>query len=465
MSISSDLKHNLPKKFWDNFINNLVKQRIKDKNHRWYVLRAEQYLRFLGGKNLDSHTPENAINYINQALRSDRLQGWQAFQIIGAIRNLYFTLGVSWFNKVDWDYFLASCITVEANHTTLAREEIPTNIVQRAKEVTPRSLKSIQKQHKNIFNHLKTEIRRREYSVRTEQTYCDWLARFIIFHHSKCPTQLNEKDIVEFLQHLAAFRQVAASTQNQALNALVFLYRQVLKRDLTEFDEFTRAQRPKRLPTVLTRMEVTKLIAELKGIHWLMASLMYGTGMRLMECVRLRVQDIDFEYNQIMIRNGKGQKDRVVPLPNKVIIPIQDHLKKTKELHEQDLSEGLGSVFLPNALAKKYPNAPKEWRWQFVFPSARLSADPRNKNVTRRHHLHEASIQKAIKRASARCSITKRVTTHALRHSFATHLLESGYDIRTVQELLGHADVSTTMIYTHVLNKGGKGVKSPLDDL
>jgi len=267
-----------------------------------------------------------------------------------------------------------------------------------------------------------------------------------------------------FLQHLAVERLVTASTQNQARNALVFFAQQVWQQPLGDLDGFVRAKRPQRLPVVLTRAEVGKLLAHMPGTHGLMASLLYGTGMRLMDCIRLRVKDIDCAYHQIVVRDGKGQKDRVVPLPQRLVEPLQQHLTTVKGLHQADLEQGYGAVFLPHALARKYPQAPTEWGWQYVFPSARLSVDPRS-GVVRRHHVHENGLQKAVKHAAQDAALTKPVNCHTLRHSFATHLLENGYDIRTVQELLGHADVSTTMLYTHVLNRGGKGVCSPLDGL
>ncbi|MCP4935864.1 MAG: integron integrase, partial [bacterium] len=248
-------------------------------------------------------------------------------------------------------------------------------------------------------------------------------------------------------------------TQNQALNALVFLYRQVLDMPFGELDGFARAKRPKRLPVVLERMEVSRLLEHLEGTQFLMVALLYGTGIRLMECVRLRVLDVDFAYSQLVIRDGKGQKDRVVPLPKRLFQPLKEQLEKSRLLHQEDIKNGFGEVYLPQALARKWPNAPKEWKWQYLFPSGKLSVDPRS-GKTRRHHFHENGLQKGIKIASARAEITKKVNCHCMRHSFATHLLEAGYDIRTVQELLGHADVSTTMIYTHVLNRGGQGVLS-----
>jgi integron integrase len=299
-------------------------------------------------------------------------------------------------------------------------------------------------------------------AFRTEQAYMNWMCRFMLHHGGQSPSDLGAPEVAEFLQYLAVKRNVAASTQNQALNALVFLYGQVLQKPLGEIGGFARAKRPKRVPVVLSSTEVRRLLAELKGVQWLAVSLLYGTGMRLMECLRLRVQDIDFERSLIVVRRGKGDKDRVVPLPASLVDSIRNHLAQVRALHQRDLNEGFGEALLPNALAVKYPNAAREWRWQFVFPSGRLSVDPRS-GKTRRHHIHESAVQKSVTAAVRKAGIDKKAGCHTLRHSFATHLLERGQDIRTVQELLGHSNVSTTMIYTHVLNRGGMGVLSPLD--
>ncbi|PIX96763.1 MAG: integron integrase, partial [Hydrogenophilales bacterium CG_4_10_14_3_um_filter_63_21] len=265
-----------------------------------------------------------------------------------------------------------------------------------------------------------------------------------------------------FLTHLAVVGKVSASTQTQALSALLFLYREVLNIELPWLDNVTRAKQPQRLPTVLTALEVKSLLARLDGTRWLMASLLYGTGMRLMECLRLRVKDVDFSLREIIIRDGKGMKDRVTMLPESVIEPLQLHLAKAKLVHEADLAAGYGDVWLPFALDRKYPNAGREWGWQYVFPASKRSIDP-SSGKERRHHLDEKVLQRAVSLAAKAAGLVKPTTCHTLRHSFATKLLQSGYDIRTVQELLGHSDVSTTMIYTHVLNKGGRGVVSPLD--
>jgi integron integrase len=273
---------------------------------------------------------------------------------------------------------------------------------------------------------------------------------------------MGEAEVTQFLTHLARDRNVAASTQNQALSALLFLYKEVLKEELGWIENVERAKRPVRLPVVLTKEEVRALFQHLHGMHRIMAGLLYGSGLRLMECIRLRVKDIDFGYANILVRDGKGAKDRITVLPINLAQPVERHLQRVKVQHEEDLEAGFGRVYLPTALDRKYPNAAREWGWQYVFPSSRLSLDPRSQ-IKRRHHVEEGSLQSAVKAAAGASGICKPATCHSLRHSFATHLLENGYDIRTVQELLGHRDVSTTMIYTHVLNKPGLGVKSPLD--
>ena len=315
-----------------------------------------------------------------------------------------------------------------------------------------------------LLDQVRDKIRLKHYSIRTEQAYVDWIKRFILFHNKKHPATMGAQEVEQFLSYLAVEGKVAASTQNQALAALLFLYREVLEQDFGWLEGLERAKRPARLPVVLTVAEVRAVLARLNGRHWLMASLLYGSGLRLMECVRLRVKDLDFAYRQITVRDGKGQKDRVTMLPQSLSEPLQQHLEKVKALHEQDLAAGFGEVYLPFALERKYINAGREWGWQYVFPASNRSIDPRS-GRERRHHLDEKSLQRAVKQAVREAALTKPASCHTFRHSFATHLLQAGYDIRTVQELLGHKDVSTTMIYTHVLNKGGQGVDSPLDRL
>ena len=302
----------------------------------------------------------------------------------------------------------------------------------------------------------------KHYSIRTERAYVDWIKRFILFHNKRHPRDMGNAEIEAFLTHLAVNQNVAASTQNQALSALLFLYRVVLKQELDSTIDAVRAKKPKRLPTVLSKDEVHKVIGFLSGTHPLMVKVLYGSGLRLMECLRLRVKDLDFSQQQIIVRDGKGQKDRVTMLPESLVPLLQEHVRHVRHIHEEDLSKGYGSVYLPFALERKYPNASREWLWQYVFPASRLSTDPRTGTV-HRHHIHESGLQKAVRKAALKAGIDKRITCHTFRHCFATHLLEAGYDIRTLQELLGHKDVKTTMIYTHVLNKGPLAVRSPLD--
>jgi integron integrase len=313
-----------------------------------------------------------------------------------------------------------------------------------------------------LLDQLREQIRVRHYSIRTEDVYVKWVRDYVRFHGLRHPAEMGAAEVEQFLSHLAVRRQVSASTQNQALSALLFLYKHVLRIELPWLDDVVRAKRPERLPVVLTREETQRLLALLEGEVALVAGLLYGAGLRLMEAVRLRVKDVDFARREILVRDGKGMKDRVTLLPQAVVAPLQLHLEQVAALHRSDLAAGFGEVYLPFALARKYPRAAAEWGWQYVFPAARLSVDPRSA-VRRRHHLDEKKVQRAFKLVVRQAGLIKPVTPHTLRHCFATHLLESGQDIRTVQELLGHADVKTTMIYTHVLNRGTFGVLSPLD--
>ena len=315
-----------------------------------------------------------------------------------------------------------------------------------------------------LLDRIRQASRLRHYSPRTEEAYVGWIRRFIVFHGKRHPREMGEPEVTRFLTSLAADRQVSASTQNQALSAILFLYEVVLGHRLAWMTDIVRAQRPVRLPVVLSRDEVSSLLSRLRGPVWLMASLMYGAGLRLLECAELRVKDFNFDRGELTVRDGKGGKDRVTMLPATLKGPLLDHLVRVKTQHEADLTAGRGSVALPGALRAKYPNAPVEWGWQWVFPATRFYVDQAT-GERRRHHLHESVLQRAVKEAVRAAGISRPATCHSLRHSFATHLLEAGYDIRTIQELLGHRDVSTTMIYTHVLNQGGRGVRSPLDQL
>lgn len=313
-----------------------------------------------------------------------------------------------------------------------------------------------------LLDRVREALRVRHYSLRTEEAYLRWIRQYILFFDRRHPSELGAREVSAFVTHLATSRRVAASTQSQALSALLFLYREVLDVPIEWVDDVERAKAPQRLPVIFTRDEVRAVLSHLRGEAWLMASLLYGSGLRLMECVRLRVKDVGFERLQLTVREGKGAKDRVTVLPSPLAEPLRRQLERAKALHDTDLREGFGRVYLPYALARKYPSAGREWCWQYVFPASKRSLDPRG-GGERRHHISETVLQKAVKGAVRAAQINKPGSCHTLRHSFATHLLEAGYDIRTIQELLGHADVSTTMIYTHVLNKGGKGVKSPLE--
>jgi integron integrase len=312
-----------------------------------------------------------------------------------------------------------------------------------------------------LLDQVRGVCRLKHFSLRTEYSYIHWIKRLILFHNKRHPLEISDQEIRAFISSLATNNHVAASTQTQALCALLFLYRDVLKTDLQFIDGIERAKRPKRLPAVLSEDEVRAVLSQLSGTPHIMASLLYGSGLRLIECVRLRVKDLDFHYRQVFVRDGKGEKDRVTVLPDPMIEPLKRHLARVKLLHEGDVSDGFGEVYLPYALDKKYPNAAREWGWQYVFPAAKRSIDPRTGKAGR-HHVSERVLQRAVNEAVRRAKVAKPASCHTFRHSFATHMLEAGYDIRTVQELLGHKDVRTTMIYTHVLNRG-RGVRSPLD--
>lgn len=316
-------------------------------------------------------------------------------------------------------------------------------------------------QSKKLLDQVRDAIRRKHYAYRTEETYVSWIKQFILYHKKRHPQEMGAVEVEAFLTYLACERNVAASTQNQALSAILFLYREVLHTPMTNV-EVTWANKPKRLPTVLSKDETNRVLSCLNNTNRLMGHLLYGSGLRLMECLRLRVKDVDFDQRHIIVRDGKGFKDRVTLLPESVVEPLKNQMAYAKVLHERDLDAGYGRTSLPNALSVKYPNADQEWSWQYVFPASKVSLDKRT-DMMRRHHLHESVLQKAVKQAAKRAGINKPVGPHTFRHCFATHLLEAGYDIRTVQELLGHKDVKTTMVYTHVMNKGPLGVRSPLD--
>jgi len=452
------------RRFWDRYIEVLHKQGVATPFDRWYVVRAEQFLKALSSRRLAETAPSDLTEYLTSLGRDGRLKPWQFQQAIRAIRILYSMAKIEWADQFDWSFWEDSARALEPQHANTAREAPPVTPQEFAERVGDVRYASIIRNHLDLFARAATVLRMRGMAFRTEQTYLAWLCRFIHFHEGRAPADMGAAEVAAFLEHLVVRRNVAASTQNGALNALVFIYDKVLERPLGDLGPVARAKRPPRLPVVLSSSEVKRLLAEMSGVCGLIASLLYGTGMRLMECLRLRVQDVDFDRSQVVVRRGKGDKDRVVPLPASLVDSLRAHLAQVRTLHQRDLADGFGEAALPDALAVKYPNAGKQWRWQFVFPSGRVSVDPRS-GKARRHHLHETAVQKAVTSAAQKAAIHKKATCHTLRHSFATHLLERGQDIRTVQQLLGHSDVSTTMIYTHVLNKGGLAVASPLDGL
>jgi len=433
------------RRFWKGYLAHLKAQGIQPRQLPWYRLRARQYIEATNAP-LRQHRATQVKAWHERLCNQAGLADWQVLQAIDAVEHLLRFAGSPASTEVDWSALRDAARRLPLQHPTLARNEAP-----------------LADDLPDWKRRLIGEIRRRGYSWRTEETYLQWVERLCRHAGSETPDSLDEDAVRTFLEALVVRRNVSANTQNQALNACVFYFKHVLDRPL-ELGPFAHAKRPKRLPVVLTVEEVSRLLSHAHGVPGLIVALLYGTGLRLMEGLRLRVQDLDFGYRQITVRHGKGGKDRMVPFPAPLMERLLGQLEEVRALHRQDLDAGHGEVLLPNALARKYPNAGREWRWQWVFPSARLSVDPRSGRI-RRHHLHESSVQRAVKRAAARAGIDKRVGCHTLRHSFATHLLEQGSDIRTVQELLGHADVSTTMIYTHVLNKGGQGVTSPLERL
>lgn len=434
---------------FDSYQATLLAKGIPPDRFKWYQGWVDSFVRNAKDTPLTSRSPRDVRVFLAGLEGRPNVKPWQVRQACEALQILFVDhLKVAWAR--DWP------------KGALPPQGEGEGTEDEFRDDTPPSV--LQPQLEEVIGRVRKEIRLRHYSIRTEQAYLGWVRRFIAFHRFQHPKDLGAPAVKEYLEFLVEAREVSANTQRQALNALVFLYDKALETPLGALGEFTRAKKPKRLPVVLSREEVTALLDALEGTLALMAGLLYGSGLRLMEAVRLRVKDVDFDLGQIMVRDGKGRKDRVTVLPMRYRDLLIAHLERVKELHREDLAKGLGMVYLPPALARKYPNAGSEWGWQYAFPSRRLSVDPRS-GAVRRHHANESSLQKGVREAARRAGLTKPVSPHTLRHSFATHLLEAGSDIRTVQELLGHADVSTTMIYTHVLNKPGLAVKSPADGL
>jgi len=458
--------------FWDKYTSITTRYKIKPSAAKWHVRNAEHYIKFHKNRHVTTHTAEDVDAYLKMKGRSPRLLDWQYKQIIISLKILFLdVLKLPWAIEFTWDSYQDLSESLPDSHPTLARDFQDTSTASAFKEPLDFS-SGYKSSHKIVFRKypvqmqgLVRSIRLKQYSIRTEHVYVAWVVRFFRFHSLKSPDTLTEYDISEFLEYIVIKRRVGGSTQSQALNALVYFYKWVLEVELSDDIHFAHSKKPKRLPVVLTVDEVKLLFSHLKHpVYLLMTQLLYGCGMRLMECIRLRILDIDFAYQQITVRDAKGKKDRVVPIPKKLGSKLKRQLDTVKVTHDEDIVDGFGDVYLPDALSRKYPNAKKEFKWQYLFPASKISFDPRSR-IAQRHHLHENSLQKQIKKAADLSGMTKKISSHVLRHSFATHLLENGYDIRTVQELLGHADVSTTMIYTHVLNKPGVTITSPFDML
>ncbi len=443
---------------WHRYKKSLSAASIPDKYHQWYVKHVKEFLSTYSGHRLTDLSADQVNRHLSQLTNIKFSKPWQQAQYIDAIEILLRdTAQLSWASNIPWKDLKATLYSIDTDHATLGRETLADLPVE------PQLSKDLSKSHKNSLKQLIVIIRRKHYSIKTEQSYCHWVQRFLLENQGTEPAELREPEVESFLTNLTLRRNASKRTQSVALSALCFFFSKVLEKPLVNLSH-AKSTKPGKLPVVLTRAEIDSLLGEMSGIHQTMASLMYGTGLRIIECIRLRIKDIDFNYRIISVYDGKGGKHRRVPLPGRCADKLKHIVEETSRLHDADLSIGHGEVFLPNALSRKYPNAATEKAWQYLFPSSRLSVDPRT-GITRRHHQHESSLQRAIKRAATKTEINKQISSHCLRHSFATHLLEANYDIRTVQELLGHADVSTTMIYTHVMNRPGMvPVKSPLDD-
>lgn len=459
-------------RFWDKFSKKTKYYGVKTDSILWMVKHAENYIRHYSNDKLVEHSADFVTQYLKEKYRNPLLLDWQFRQNLLAIKIIFTEMvQVDWAEAYAWERWEKKADSLKSSHKTTkdfsAKDlKLLKESLGEKNDTSHGLFKKVFSQYPHYVEGLVKSIRMQHYSIRTEEAYLGWFMRFLSFHDMKDPANLSEKDIEAYLEYLVFKRKVSSSTQSQALNALVYFYKSVLSREFSDCINFTRSKKPKRLPVVLSTMEINKIFSLISddSVHSLMIHLLYGCGMRLMECVRLRILDVDFDYQQILVREAKGKKDRVVPMPKKVAARLRKQIDEVKLLHQQDVEQGYGSVFMPEALLRKYPSFEKDIKWQYVFPATVISKDPRS-SAMRRHHLHESVLQKYLKRMADKAGINKRVTCHVLRHSFATHLLENGYDIRTVQELLGHADVSTTMIYTHVLNKPGVTVTSPLDML
>lgn len=440
---------------WEEYKSTVESHVKSQKVVAFYLYWAKNLGKTFRGQPLSILSGDDVQSYLNLMITQNKYQVWQLEQANDAFRLLFAECFAAPWAK-PWPVRVPDCVESPPSEKALPTK--PTYLNDFKDTI---NYNGVDLRCPGLLGRTRTVLRTLHYAYKTEKTYLEWICRYVNFIGLNDPANSGVNEVKEYLEYLATQREVAGNTQRQALNAIVFLYTKVLEKPLGDIGAYEKPKKPQRLPVVFTPDEVDQVLQAITGTPGLMAGLLYGSGLRLAECVRLRVKDVDFTRQQLLIR-GKGDKDRVTVLPTRFQQPLQDHLSRVKELHEADLKNGHGEVYMPTSLVRKYPKTNQEWGWQYVFPSANLSVDPRGGKV-RRHHLNETTIQKAVKRAVRETGLTRQGSCHTLRHSFATHLLESGYDIRTVQELLGHSDVSTTMIYTHVLNRPGISVKSPAD--
>jgi len=462
MSVKNKGKIGDRERFWAGYSRVVIRAGVDRRAVEWYRRWAGKFIDEAGGfRRFAECGPDDIRKFLADAARRHGKGDWRVQQAADALRILFHDHVLAGFAR-NWNDIdtmraeLARCNGKKKARQTDSRGNRRTAAPGFSAPAAPTTSKNAAESpkrggngHAAILKKAHSVFRTRHYAYRTEQSYTSWMKRFFGFRSGKKPDELNGDDIRDFLSYLATEKKVSASTQKQALNALVFFMEHVLGRPAGEIGEFTRPRRKQKIPVVLSKQEISRLFSHLDGVYRLAAGIMYGSGLRLMECMRLRVKDIDFDRKQITVRDGKGQKDRVTVLPEQMIKPLAEHLKKVRRIHEKDLANGFGEVFLPAALARKYPAASREWGWQYVFPASRIAVDPRT-GAARRHHMHENNVQKAVKQARKKAGIAKQASCHTLRHSFATHLLGSGADLRAIQELLGHASLSTTQIYTHV---------------
>tara|TARA_R110002167_G_scaffold272029_1_gene478538 strand:+ start:137 stop:1507 length:1371 start_codon:yes stop_codon:yes gene_type:complete len=446
-------------RFWNNYIAILAEYEIKPDLYQWYVKHCERFIRSYTEIRLKSHTKETLSKYLSSIIKKTYLEVWQKRQAFDALKFLFLSIRSPLSHQIDWEYWNMSCKELERDHVTLARNNNPV----RTELSTDHDLKGSTNNSPEI-EKLIYVIRSKGYSIRTEKTYVHWVNRFLKFNANQKTESLDDQSVIAYISYLAVNKGVSPATQALALNAISFYFKSVLTQELGDLSAFIKAKKRHKLPVVLTSDEVISILKEVSGVQLLLVSLLYGGGLRLMEAVRLRVQDVDFGYQQIIIRNAKGNKERIVPLPVKISDSMKQHIIEMKRQHEIDIKDGFGSVYMPAELVKKYGKSDKQWVWQYIFPSTKLSVDPKTQ-IIRRHHLHESTLQKTVRNVARKLNIPKRVTCHTFRHSFATHNLERGMDIRTLQQLLGHSDVSTTMIYTHTANFSKGKTSSPLDFL